>query len=140
MRIKYWENSLADAVEAARNRAFAWGEHDCCLFAANCALAITGTDFAAHFRGRYDSAAGAYRALLEFAGGGIEETVTKLLGDPISPRYARRGDVVMTDVALPDGSIAPALGVCIGAEVMFAGPNGLVEYALRSCTLAWRVG
>ena len=42
---------------------FAWGENDCCLFAANSILAITGTDIADDFRGKYTDEASAFELI-----------------------------------------------------------------------------
>jgi len=34
-RADNWRTLLADFIEARRERAFEWGSHDCCLFAAD---------------------------------------------------------------------------------------------------------
>jgi len=45
-----WPERLLAALAAARDRPFRWGEHDCCLFAADLIEAVTGVDPAAAFR------------------------------------------------------------------------------------------
>ena len=133
MRCEGWEKKLADVIKQRRFATFVWGQHDCCLFAADCALAITGTDWAADFRGQYDSAAGAAKQIAKR--GGFEAMITGLLGDPLaSVTTAQRGDVVMVD---QDGH--PALAVCCGATVVAAGISGLVFRPLTDGLLAWRV-
>ena len=63
-----WRQQL-DALIASRMAApFAWGAHDCCLFAADAVLAQTGEDPAAEFRGTYASAAEALDAYARDAG------------------------------------------------------------------------
>ncbi len=47
-----WPARLAAYIEAHRSAPFAWGVHDCVLFASGAIAAITGTDPAASFRGR----------------------------------------------------------------------------------------
>lgn len=132
MRLQNWESALAAVVQSRRCRPFVWGEHDCCLFAADCAQAITGIDWAAEFRGTYDSAVGAAKQISKR--GGFESMITGLLGDPIAVGLARRGDVVMVT---QDGH--PALAVCCGATVLAAGINGLISRQLSDGLLAWRV-
>ena len=133
MRSDGWESALADLIKQRRFAPFVWGQHDCCLFAADCALAITGTDWAATFRGHYNSASGAARQIA--ARGGFESMITGLLGDPLAAvTLAQRGDVVMLD---QDGH--PALAVCCGATVAAAGINGLVFRPMTDGLLAWRV-
>jgi hypothetical protein len=87
---------LAALIEARRHTPFAWGTHDCCLFAADAVLATTGADPAAEWRGRYDSEAEA----LELLGArGLEGTVADAMaafGAPECPVLAaQRGDVVL---------------------------------------------
>lgn len=72
MRRPDWPERLAAVVDAARNRTFRWGQHDCALFALDCIDAQTGGQVAARFRGAYDgplSAADVFGAdgLLPFA-------------------------------------------------------------------------
>lgn len=59
---------LADFLSRAAAKGFAWGEHDCMLFAADWAHALSGTDPAADYRGTYSSAHGA-KAILAREGG-----------------------------------------------------------------------
>ena len=50
--------------------------HDCCSFAADCVLAMTGVDKMAGYRGGYKSAVGASRKLAK-AGGMVQEGVNR---------------------------------------------------------------
>lgn len=134
MRKQDWPEIMAAAIAAARGRAFAWGSHDCCLFAADVVRAMTGVDHAAPFRGRYSTARGAAMALKRYAGGGLLAAVTRLLGDPVPGVQARRGDVVYAETAL-----GPAIGICIGPAACFAAPAGLACLPLSACLHAWRI-
>lgn len=64
MRRLNWHQHLAQTLQAAMTRPFSWGEHDCCLFAADCVQAVTGVDVAADFRGTYTTPLGAKKPLL----------------------------------------------------------------------------
>lgn len=145
-RAENWPELLLDTVEDRRSKPFAWGENDCALFAADCVLVMTGEDFAAPFRGRYSTAAGSIKALKKFGGGSLEATATAALGEPILPRLAQRGDVVLF-LSLPSpaggggagGEGVPALAVCVGSHAAAAGPDGVTWVPMDLWLKAWRV-
>ena len=129
---------LHAALGEARGRPFHWGRNDCALFACDVVAAATGVDYAAPFRGRYRTAAGAARALRRFAGGGLEAAAEKITQDnkleEVPPLMAQRGDFV-----LMDETAGPALGVCLGETFVAAGPSGTVTLPLTRARRAWRV-
>ena len=130
-----WPERLAEVVAAAMGRHFAWGEHDCALFACDCAAAMTGEDPGLSFRGRYKTARGAAGAIMRYGKvRGIEELALRTLGAPIEPAFARRGDVVLVDTDL-----GPALGVVTAAGAAFPGPDGLTFLPITEALKAWRV-
>ena len=139
---------LPDAAEALarllalRERApFAWGTHDCCLWAADAVLAQVGVDAAAGLRGRYRSGLQAQRVIVA-AGGSLQAIAQAALGEPLrSPMLACAGDVglVMGPVAGEDGARA-ALAVCLGLWWALPAAHGLALQPLQSATVAWRVG
>lgn len=128
---------LFEAVAMRRDRAFQWGVHDCCLFACDVIRDAGGVDYAAPFRGRYRTAAGAARALRRFAGAGLEAAAERITRDngleEVPPLMAQRGDFVLVDEA--EG---PALGVCLGSHFVAAGPAGTVLRPLAAARRAWR--
>ncbi len=128
---------LLGAVAARRDRTFQWGVHDWCLFACDVIRDAGGVDYAAPFRGRYRTAAGAARALRRFAGGGLEAAAEKITRDngleEVSPLMAQRGDFVLVDE-----TEGPALGVCLGSHFVAAGPAGTVLRPLAAARRAWR--
>lgn len=139
MRREGWERALLEALESAAARPFAWGEHDCSLFAADIVLAMTGVDAAAQLRGGYRSAAGAARVLKRFAGGGLMEAVeriTRELGMPeIPPPLAQRGDVVLLENAG-----RTILGVIDTHGLIAAlGEDGALQLPLACARRAWRL-
>jgi hypothetical protein len=94
-----WPERLARCIAAARTRRFAWGEHDCALFAADCVQAMTGRDPAGAYRGRYRTALGVAR-LLRQRNSDLAGAWTAALGAPLAnPAYAQRGDVVVFAIA-----------------------------------------
>jgi hypothetical protein len=133
-----WEARLRAAIVAAETRRFRWGEFDCCLWACDVVALLRGVDLAASFRGRYDNARGAARALRTFSGGGLDATATKIAEAhgfreiPVS--LAQRGDVAL--IKTPQGdALAIVLGLCAAAP----GPRGLSRIRTIDAARAWAV-
>ncbi len=129
-----WEARLAAIVEAASDRPFVWGTHDCCTFAAACVDAVLGGDFVAQLADLYTDEASARRYLE--ARGGLRSATTAILGEPVDRwALARRGDV-----CLVPAEQGPGLGVCIGHRIALPGERGLALYSLSVALCVWRVG
>lgn len=133
-RLPDWPERLAALVEARRDAPFAWGSHDCGLFAADAVLACTGEDPAADLRGAYATEAAA-EAMLAPLGGlyGLMRRIQARRGTAmIPPALAQRGDTVL----IPVGNEL-AVGVVLGADVAVPGPDGLVFLPLADARRAW---
>lgn len=126
-----WHNRLIAVIRAAEKRPFLWGEHDCCLFAADCAEAITGDNFADGWRGTYDSETGAKKALLR-GGGSLEKVLAKYL-DEVPVKMAQRGDI-----AVVENADTRCAGVIYGGAVWVPGQDGLVCLKIKPLS-TWRV-
>jgi hypothetical protein len=110
--------------------------NNCGFFACDWIMKLTGIDPAAEYRPKVNSALSA-RHVIDAAGGieQIASAAAKVHGWPECPvAYARRGDVVTIKIA---GDIA--LGVCMGARSVYAGPHGVVSIATTECHKAWRI-
>lgn len=127
-----WPERLNEMIEMRRSMPFAWGLQDCASFAAACVLAMTDTP---PLEGLpvWTSREQAETLLTEL--GGLEAAVTDRLGEPIDAAMARRGDVVLVDVA----GVA-ALGVCLGTVAAAPGPHGLEWAPPAMWQHAWRIG
>jgi hypothetical protein len=125
-----WPESLAAAIEQAREQPFAWGEHDCALWCADVILAMTGADLASDLRGRYDSPEGA-QAVIESLGLPKLEALlnARLLAIPIE--QVQRGDLVLHENG--------AAGICDGFASWFVTPEGLTRLKTSHFEKAWRV-
>jgi hypothetical protein len=133
MRHQDWPERLNKIISESHNKPFAWGEHDCCLFAANVVFEITGVDHAAELRGTYKTALQASRALQN--AGGVSGIASAALGKEINPLTAQRGDVVLLD--RPDHG--ETLAICIGVNCTAPGENGLQSVPMAEAVTAWRV-
>ena len=126
-----WRERL-DALIAARMPApFAWGTHDCCLFAADAVLAQTGEDPAAEFRGTYADARQALELLTEL--GGLT-AVAGRAGEPVQALCAQVGDIGLVE---HDGR--ELLAVCAGPVWLVPAEQGLAALPIDAATSAWRV-
>lgn len=134
-----WPSRLAAFIEARRHQPFVWGRHDCCLFACDWVVEATGWDPAADFRGRYDSRAGALRALRDIGGGTLADTTAAIAARVAAlpyehPLKAQRGDLALVDMAC-----GPSLAVVAGGHLVGAGPAGLLDLPLTDARRAWPV-
>jgi hypothetical protein len=132
-RLHDWQLRYAAFARERAAMPFAWGANDCCLFAADAVLALTGTDPAEQLRGTYSAALGAARVLEEH--GGVAALATAALGPTLPPALAGVGDVVLIETGGRE-----ALAICNGTSVIGAGERGTVSYGIGAAKSAWRVG
>lgn len=126
-----WRARLAALVEQRRAAPFVWGAHDCCLWASDAVLAMTGLDVAAPLRG-YINRFGALRSLRR---AGFERVFDVV--DPHFPtaQRARAGDVVGVPAWPLDAlMIADGRGAAWGQDVA-----GLVRLAIPRDAIIWSV-
>ena len=132
-RVNWWESSLVACVAGARDRPFQWGTHDCATWAFDVRLAMTGLDAAAAWRGKYRTEKGAARMLRRLRCKTVADLASSILGEALpTVLFAQRGDIAL-------GGVEQALGICVGSDVLFLQPSGLVALPLRECLKAWRV-
>jgi hypothetical protein len=127
-RLIDWSPRLTAVFVAARGRTFVYGEHDCCIFAADCVLAVTGRDVAADWRGRYATWDGGMR----LAKARSVATLARRLFKPVMPSMAWRGDIAAVRLGRKD------FGLMVFDGAYLRGGAGTI--AARSEALkAWRV-
>lgn len=140
----HWQELLHNYLLRRQNEAFKWGAMDCCLFACDAMLELTGVDLAADFRGEYDSLLTAVKAMKRFTAGDTEDLV-EAVAEKIALQHAieevpilmaQRGDVVLLDSPLGKGLGLVGLR---GTTVHCAGPDGVVDVPLEECLRAWRI-
>lgn len=118
-------------VAARMPAPFAWGVHDCALWAADAIQAQLGPDPAQALRGRYRTQLGALRLLAPL--GGLAGVASAVLGAPLRyPLLACAGDVGLTHQG--------ALAVCAGSTWLVATRDGMGHLPLADAVQAWRVG
>ncbi len=128
-RLQDWRPRLVGYLETVRTRSFAYGSHDCGLFAAGAVRAMTGVDLAAQFRGRYDS----LKAGLKLVRGG-PMTILRQHFEEVPTAFAGVGDLALI------GEVGfPALGLFEGQHILVLREEGLGLMPRAAATLAYRV-
>lgn len=134
MRREDWTRQLWATIDEATARPFAWGDQDCCLFAARCVDAMTGSEYERELRTLYHDKASALRFIV--TEGGIEPAVTVRFGPPVKWWHAMRGDLCL--VPTPDG--LGSLGVCVGPTIACVNEDqGVTFVSIDQATACWRV-
>lgn len=140
-RYSDWPSRLQAHLDSCRDTRFRYGQHDCCLFSCDCILAITGTDIAAWFRGRYSDRKGALAAIKQRTGHtGVKAiagyTAAEYGMESIPVSMAQRGDMVLVGFGRK-----ASLGIVslTGLDVMSLTGKQIVRVALSHATAAWRV-
>lgn len=132
-RLPNWPGRLERFVSDAADRRFRYGAFDCCLFVCEAIEAMTGTDPAREFRGRYSSRGAGRRLLL--AAGGIPAIAAAHGMSEIPIGQARRGDVLMFK------PMCIGLMALSGVDALVIGPDGaLMRINAKLAKRAWRVG
>jgi hypothetical protein len=141
----HWQESLHGYFLRRQNEPFQWGTMDCCLFACDAVLELTGIDLAADFRGKYDSLLTAVKAMAAFVRVQAEEDLVEAVAVKIAEHFqieevpvlmAQRGDVVLLDSPLGKGLGLVGLR---GTHAHCTGADGLVDVPLPECLRAWRI-
>jgi len=125
-----WQSRLAAFLAGRMATPFAWGTHDCCIFACDAVLAQTGHDPADGLRA-HRTAQEAAQTLADH--GGVAALATARLGPEILPTLAAVGDVGLVQV---DGR--DALAVCAGSFWLAPGASGLASLPHDRALRAWR--
>ena len=105
-----------------KDEPFVWGKWDCCIFSADCVLAMTGEDKINIFRGAYFDKRTAATLLREQGQGTLVKTIEHMLGSPTSKHMAWRGDIVIRK---------NNVGVCVGTQAAFVAEEGLMLFPMH---------
>ncbi len=136
-RLDGWFEKLEKTIRAAAHKHFQYGDHDCCLFAADCIEAMTGVDVAADFRDAYRSRFGAARRLVVYSGGGVLKLADRIAILHSMPIITRE-DATDGDVALVEWPEGPGLGVFFKGFVACPQAHGIIYVPRARAVKCWR--
>lgn len=132
-----WELRLEFHITSSVHRVFRYGAFDCCTFAADAILEMTGLDVMKKLRGYKGAKAAA--ELLKRLGGmekALEAIATENRMEEVTVLKAQRGDMVL----IPGKR--PMVGILSldGFWVVVPSIRGIFRVPLKQCARAWRVG
>jgi uncharacterized protein DUF6950 len=133
MRREDWQPRLWKELQAAEQRPFVYGVHDCVRLTARCLDAmLVNAHYLDEAEKLYADKRAALRLLMQH---GLDELITRHLGTPVARSLARQGDICSAD--LPTG---PAIGICTGSRFAVAAcPDGVLYLPLAIARAAWWV-
>jgi hypothetical protein len=145
-RLTDWRPRLQAYLAEVTARPFAYGSHDCALFAAGAVQAMTGEDLARDYRGDYQSLKGGLKLLVK-AGHADHVAVLRARFEEIAPAFAAVGDIaVIGPEAAPSAEPSrntlgtAALGIFAGEHIAVLREDGLGFTPRTAAKLAFRVG
>lgn len=128
-----WRAALVAYLSATRDKAFAYGVHDCTLFAADAVQAMTGVDLAADWRGKYSTLAEGEDLLRAAGYDGNTAMVSALFAEcPVA--MAQPGDIAVIATEIGD-----SLGIVQGEAIYVVSPRGLSLAPLLTAYRAFKV-
>ncbi|MFE3836065.1 DUF6950 family protein [Pseudogemmobacter sonorensis] len=127
-----WQRRLAVYLGTVARSPFAFGSQDCALFAAGAVEAMTGTDLAASYRGRYTTLRGGLRIMRR---DGFADHIA-FFGHHLPDRD---GPPQPGDLAVVPTDDGPALGVVQGDQIYVTSPGGLALVPLGDAPRFLRV-
>jgi hypothetical protein len=140
---EHWQTRAYHAFLLERARVpFAWGANDCALFAADGILAITGTDIADDFRGKYSTEAEAFALIKTVTGGTTVADAAAWcankhgLRERVHPLMAQRGDLVVVESS---GLLISGLVHLNGRHVVVASGKGLNRLPIMNVKRSWEI-
>lgn len=124
-RLSNWRSRLHEYITEVRSVIYEPGIQDCALFPAGAVHAMTGIDYAAPYRGKYDTILGGIR-LLKKDGYNDHEALAASQFEQIHPSEASMGDLVVFET---EDELGIAVGVVITerAFVLSEAELGTVE-------------
>ena len=136
-----WQGALDEFVRANQDRRFEYGTWDCCLFACDAIVAMTGVDLATSYRSKYSTRMGALRTMGEQVGTAsvraVAEDAAAMHEMPEVPvAYAQRGDMVLVQRGR---NYSLGLVALNGKDVIVTSRRGLWRLPLSRALRAWQV-
>lgn len=134
-----WPAILTLFLQEKESQPFVWGQNDCCLFTADWIAVLTGVypRVAEELRGTYSDAETACKVLSTL--GGVEQLTANYCAEQgwqeVPALMAQRGDIATLDTEHQ----GPAVGVVIGSQVAYPGPDGVVRVPVSNVRKAWRI-
>lgn len=137
-RLPGWRGRLSAALLQCDAAPFSWENGGDCILrlVAPAVNAMTGEDFAAAYRGKYQNADEAKAALAEQGFASLSEALASVFS-PIEPAHAQIGDIAIVET--PGQGIGEAAGIVTGGVISMLATKGRASVPLRRAAKAFRV-
>ena len=126
-----WRKLLGEHIIANKNTKMEWGKFDCMSWSTSCIKLITEKDFYKPFEGKYYSAVGAAKLLLQHATS-ISTMFDQYYGEMKHIAFAKAGDIVLASPEKLNQTdeynrlFDYGAGICFGKLSYFVGEDGLI--------------
>lgn len=131
-RVANWQGAFFELLHSVRDKPFSWDGWTCFDFAAAAYVALTGKPDPREQFGHFTTEREAQVVLGR--AGGAEAILRSVLGEPIHPAMAQRGDIVLGDFGT---GLQPAL--CVGIDSVAPGERGLTSIRTLRASMAWEI-
>lgn len=133
MRLDGWQDRFWAAIDVARQSPFQWGEHDCVLFSAKMASAISDRDYVADTRAAFTWTSAA--EALHLTRDGLQTLVESVLGPAQPWTILSQGDLVL----IRDDEGRESVVVHDGCQLIGVAQYGIQPVPMRCALCGWRV-
>jgi hypothetical protein len=133
MRYEDWQTKFWVAMEEARTAHFEWGSHDCVLFAAKMADAISDSGYVGKARAAFTWTD--MRSAIQLLGDGLQPQVESVLGEMQRWQRLSQGDIVL--IADDDGR--ESLAIHDGCQLLGPDEIGYKVIPFRCAKGGWKV-
>jgi hypothetical protein len=132
-----WPSRLDAVIQAASERPFSWGRHDCCTFADDCVEAVTGARLWPAGLGTYATAVEAQKRMFAMGWETVGDALDSVVGERVAVLLAQRGDLVLIPA---EGFAGAAVVDMTGQFAVGVSHAGLLRVPVLDALAAWRVG
>lgn len=133
-----WQPRLFTELAKRRHWPFIWGQHDCCLFAADMFQTTTGVDPVPHLRGKYATALQAKR-LLKAVGTPTVESVADAAAKRLGVKEVDPAHASLGAIGIVKHNKLTMLALVVDERVVVPGDSELVFLPRSLITQAWAV-
>ena len=134
MKYPDWQKRFWQVLESKREATFAYGTHDCVLFAASMADAISDADYMERAREAF-SWSNAREALVLTHGKDLQSLIESVMGPMQRWQYMSMGDMVL----ICDEADQKSLCVHDGCKLLGPDAVGFKEVPMRYAVGGWKV-
>ena len=129
-RLPNWRSRLHKLIDEKEHTPFKYGQNDCCLFGADVVQALTDTDLAANYRGKYRTLDGGLK-LIKKDGFKTHIHLIQSTFDEIPVSLSREGDI---------GLVGSAVVVLLGSFAVGLTDTGIARVKIEEVEKAFRIG